>query len=126
MSRDVCSVGPNLAAAIQKCIAGRKVPNMIASLGWSQDAAHTVGGGTLAFGSATGADLDSLYRIYSMTKPITVMAAMLLIGDGVIGLDQPVADIMPAFADLTVTERANGPARQSVEEGKGGAGWLEA
>src|SRR3546814_11635381 len=109
MSRDVCSVGPNLAAAIQKYIAGRKVPNMIAALGWGQDAAHTVGGGTIAFGSDTGADLDSLYRIYSMTKPITGLAAMMRIADGLISLDQPVPAFLTDFSELPLLNRALGP-----------------
>src|SRR3990167_7398599 len=68
MAHDVGSDWPNLATAIQKYIAGRKVPNMIAGLGWGQNPAHSVGGGKIAFGSDTDADLDSLYRIYSMTK----------------------------------------------------------
>lgn len=114
MAHDVGSDWPNLATAIQKYIAGRKVPNMIAGLGWGQNPAHSVGGGKIAFGSDTDADLDSLYRIYSMTKPITGMAAMMLIEDGVIGLDQPVADILPAFADMRVLRQADGPLDDTV------------
>jgi CubicO group peptidase (beta-lactamase class C family) len=42
-------------------------------------------------------DADSLFRIYSMTKPITAIAAMMLIEDGKIGLDQDVGDFIPGF-----------------------------
>jgi len=45
---------------------------------------------------------DSLWRIYSMTKPITAMAAMILVEDGKIGLDQPISDFIPAFKDVRV------------------------
>ena len=44
----------------------------------------------------------SIYRIYSMTKPVVAAGAVLLIEDGVLTLDTPVADIVPEFADLQV------------------------
>jgi CubicO group peptidase (beta-lactamase class C family) len=51
---------------------------------------------------------DSLWRVYSMTKPITAMAAMMLIEDGKMSLDQPVSDFIPAFKNMTVlTDPAN-------------------
>ncbi|MBU0669855.1 MAG: beta-lactamase family protein, partial [Alphaproteobacteria bacterium] len=50
----------------------------------------------------------SLYRIYSMTKPITGMAAMMLIDDGKLGLDQPLAEILPAFANMMVQRTYDG------------------
>lgn len=54
------------------------------------------------FGAARAVDADSLFRIYSMTKPITGAAAALLIEDGRLGLDQPVSDLIPEFSNLTV------------------------
>lgn len=45
---------------------------------------------------------DSLWRCYSMTKPITGMAAMILIEDGKLGLDQNIADFLPAFSNPRV------------------------
>jgi CubicO group peptidase (beta-lactamase class C family) len=42
-------------------------------------------------------DADSLFRIYSMSKPITGLAAMMLIEDGKLGLDQDVGDFIPGF-----------------------------
>jgi len=41
---------------------------------------------------------ESLFRIYSMTKPITAVAAMILIEEGRLKLDQNIADIFPGFA----------------------------
>ena len=52
--------------------------------------------------SAPLADKDSLWRVYSMTKPITAMAAMMLIEDGKMRLDQPVSDFIPAFKTMRV------------------------
>src|SRR3546814_3322167 len=51
---------------------------------------------------------DTLWRLYSMTKPVTVMAALLLIEDGRMGLDPPIADVLPAFAQLMVQDTPDG------------------
>ena len=45
---------------------------------------------------------DTIFRIYSMTKPITSTAVLMLYEEGHFLLDDPVADYLPAFADLTV------------------------
>ena len=45
---------------------------------------------------------DSLFRIYSMTKPITGVALMILIEDGKLRLDDPVELYIPEFADTPV------------------------
>lgn len=45
---------------------------------------------------------DSLYRIYSMTKPVVAVAAVLLVEDGKLALEDPVANYIPEFADLKV------------------------
>lgn len=45
---------------------------------------------------------DALYRIASMTKPITSVAFMMLVEAGKVALDTPVADVIPEFADLRV------------------------
>ena len=45
---------------------------------------------------------DTIYRIYSMTKPITTVAALMLYEEGCFQLDDPVAKFIPAFADTRV------------------------
>ena len=45
---------------------------------------------------------DTLYRIYSMTKPITTVAALMLYEEGHFQLDDPVAKFVPAFAGTRV------------------------
>lgn len=45
---------------------------------------------------------DTLYRLYSMTKPITSVAALMLLEEGAVELTDPVARFLPAFADLRV------------------------
>ena len=52
-------------------------------------------------------EIDTIFRIYSMTKPITGVAAMMLTEEGKLGLDDPVSKYIPAFEHLTVgAERA--------------------
>jgi CubicO group peptidase (beta-lactamase class C family) len=46
--------------------------------------------------------VDALYRIASMTKPITSVAFMTLVEQGKVALDTPVTDIIPEFAGLRV------------------------
>jgi len=45
---------------------------------------------------------DAIFRIYSMTKPITSVALMILMEEGLIGLDDNVATHIPAWKDLGV------------------------
>jgi CubicO group peptidase (beta-lactamase class C family) len=66
-------------------------------------------------------ELDTLWRIYSMTKPVTSVAAMMLCEEGAFELKDPVSSLIPSFADLRVyksgsalapvTEPALGPVR---------------
>lgn len=58
--------------------------------------------GTIAFDSAAHFDENSICRIYSMTKHITRVATLLLVEDGKITLDQPVASVLPEFRELSV------------------------
>jgi CubicO group peptidase (beta-lactamase class C family) len=55
-------------------------------------------------------ETDTLWRMYSMTKPVTSVAALILMEEGSFGLDTPVADFLPAFADPQVYVDGSGPA----------------
>lgn len=62
---------------------------------------------------------DTLWRVYSMTKPITGMAAMMLVEDGRLKLDQPISDFFPGFARMRVltspdTSLTSVPARTPI------------
>ena len=58
---------------------------------------------------------DDIFRIFSMTKPITSTAIMILVDDGKIALDDPLSKFVPEFADVQVLNDdgkqvpANGP-----------------
>lgn len=48
--------------------------------------------------------LDTVFRIASMTKAVTAVAAMQLVEQGRIGLDQPAGEILPSLANPLVLE----------------------
>ena len=52
---------------------------------------------------------DTIFRLYSMSKPITSVAAMMLVEDGKLRLDDPVSKSIPAFADIKVGVEKRGP-----------------
>jgi CubicO group peptidase (beta-lactamase class C family) len=47
-------------------------------------------------------ETDTIYRIYSMTKPITSVAAMMLYEEGAFELTDPVSRFVPEFADMRI------------------------
>ena len=55
---------------------------------------------------------DTIFRIASMTKPVTVAAAMALIEEGKLALTDPVARWLPELADMRVLARSSRPAGQ--------------
>ena len=93
---------PAVTNLVYEYVASGKLPGVVAALGWGAAPPMQIARGTLAQDSQVPVDLDSLYRIYSMTKPITGMAAMMLVDEGKIDLDQPIADFLPKFAKMQV------------------------
>ena len=68
--------------------------------------------GTLAFegaGSATAMAGDTVVRLGSMSKPIVAACAMTLVEDCTLRLDDPVDDLLPELADMTVLADPAGP-----------------
>lgn len=116
LAHDVSEAWPNVAALAKSYVDQRKVANLLLTFGWGQeDHAHTVGGGKLSLAGGAEVGVDSLYRIYSMSKPITGMATMMLIDDGKLGLDQPLYDLIPAFRDIEVLVDPEGPLDNTVK-----------
>jgi CubicO group peptidase (beta-lactamase class C family) len=51
---------------------------------------------------------DAIFRLYSMSKPVTSVAAMMLVDDGKMSLDDPLSKFIPAFADTRVAVEKHG------------------
>jgi CubicO group peptidase (beta-lactamase class C family) len=65
--------------------------------------------GTMAQGGGAPMRRDSLFRIASMTKPITAVAALMLIEECRLRLDDPVDDLLPELADRQVLRALDSP-----------------
>lgn len=52
---------------------------------------------------------DTLFRIASMTKPVTSVAALMLMEEGKLKLDDPISQWMPEFKHMQVLKNAEGP-----------------
>lgn len=57
---------------------------------------------------------DTLFRIASMTKPVTSVAALMLLEEGRIALDDPISRWIPELANLSVLRDAAGPLDDTV------------
>ena len=57
---------------------------------------------------------DSLFRITSMTKPITAVATMILVEDCKLRLDAPVDELLPELANRKVLRRLDGPLDDTI------------
>ncbi|MEL7189384.1 MAG: serine hydrolase domain-containing protein [Pseudomonadota bacterium] len=119
LAHDVSQAWPNVAALANKYLSEKKLANLFLTFGWNQeDHAHTVGGGTLGLNNPKQVDENTLYRIYSMTKPITGMAIMMLIDEGKLTLDMPLSEVLPAFKDMQVLVDPEGPLENTVPADK--------
>ncbi len=99
---------PATHAFIKGFVDRRELAGTLAAIGKGQAAAEFFGAGVQSNDSATPVGPDTLWRLYSMTKPVTGIAAMLLIEDGKMKLDQPIADFLPAFARMQVQTTPDG------------------
>lgn len=105
---DGAALYPSTYAFIKGFVDRRELAGTLAAIGKGQDAPDVFGAGTQAMDSAKAIDADTIWRLYSMTKPVTGIAAMILIEEGKLKLDQPIADILPAFAKMKVQNTPDG------------------
>lgn len=91
-----------LVRAVFDSLVPAKLPGLAAAIGRGTGDPQFLFAGTIAKDSQAAVDADTLWRVYSMTKPITGMAAMMLIEDGRLKLDQNIADFIPGFASPKV------------------------
>ena len=92
-----------LQSVLDAYVASDKIPGVAVAVGYGDAPPSFVSAGHIADdANAPAAGPDSLWRVYSMTKPITALAAMKLIEDGKLQLDEPIGDILPAFRSMRV------------------------
>ncbi len=107
---------PGLTAFINDYVSSRRLPGAIAAIGRGDAAVDFIAAGKIAMDSQRAVDGDTLWRLYSQTKPVTGIATMMLVEDGRLRLDQPLADILPAFANTRVLARPDAPLDEMVAQ----------
>ena len=110
---------PATQAVLDGYVRDGKLPGIVVAIGVGDRPPVMLAAGRIAEGKVPAATGDTLWRIYSMTKPITGMAAMLLVEEGKLGLDEPVSTYIPAFAHMRVltspdTSLASVPATRPI------------
>ena len=87
-----------------------KLPHAQILLSRNGEIVHFSSQGAAREGSDTPIDETSLFRIASMTKPITSVAFMMLVEEGKVAVDTPVHEILPEFKDIGVYNGGGGGA----------------
>ncbi len=89
-----------------------RVPGLVALVA-SGDQVHVEALGDLTVGGPP-VRRDSLFRIASVTKPLTAAATLALIEEGLIGLRDPVDELLPELATPRVLRQMDGPLADTV------------
>jgi CubicO group peptidase (beta-lactamase class C family) len=93
-------------------VTGGTVPGLV-TLVSRRGEAHVDAIGARAIGGAP-VGRDSIFRITSMAKPITAVAAMILVEECQLRLDEPVDRLLPELANRRVLKRIDGPLDDTV------------
>jgi CubicO group peptidase (beta-lactamase class C family) len=78
------------------------LPGMLSYVWRKGELVHTGMCGRMDIGRGKPMREDAIFRIYSMSKPITAVALMMLVEEGLIGLDDTIHNHIPAWKDLGV------------------------
>jgi len=97
-----------ITTVLKKEIAEGKLPGAVVLVARKGKIVYSDAIGSQDKGANTPMKLDSIFRIYSMTKPLASVAAMMLVEDGVIQLTDPVSKFLPAFKDMQVSVATTG------------------
>jgi len=99
-----------ICPGLQEFIDKRMVPNLVTLVARHGKVVHYEAQGYMDFDSRKPATKDTIYRLWSNTKPITGTATMICVEDGLLNLDDPVSKYIPAFKNQVVRAEP-GPGR---------------
>jgi CubicO group peptidase (beta-lactamase class C family) len=106
---------PRLKALIDRYVGGGKLAGATISLEGAGVPLTHLTAGQAALQEGPPVDENTLWRLYSMTKPVIGVAVMRLVEDGKLALDQPLATIVPAFKDMRVLDgESERPAKTAI------------
>jgi CubicO group peptidase (beta-lactamase class C family) len=90
------------------CVERGEVPGLV-TLVSRRGEVHVDAIGMKAVGGSDTIGRDTIFRIASLTKPITAAAALILVEECKLRLDEPVDRLLPELADRRVLNRLDGP-----------------
>lgn len=93
-----------VAEAMDRLVADGELVGMTAMVARRGQVVFEHAAGTLDLETGAPMRMDSLIRIYSMTKPITSAAALMLVDDGKLDIDEPVTKFFPEWNGQTAYE----------------------
>lgn len=97
-----------ISRVLAREIANKRVPGAVAMVGRGGRVGYFQAHGKRTPEGDAPMTLDSLFRIYSMTKPIVSIAVMMLVEEGRLLISDPIAKYLPEFADMKVGVEENG------------------
>jgi CubicO group peptidase (beta-lactamase class C family) len=102
-----------LHAAMSAYVAGGERPGLVTLLSRNGET-HVDAIGTYDFGGGPPMSRDTIFRIASITKPITGAVTMSLIEEGKLALNEPIDRLLPELANRRVLKRLDGPLDDTV------------
>jgi len=99
--------------ALRRHVAPGKLPGLVA-LVHHRGHEHVDAIGTFAFDSDVPMRRDTIFRLASMTKPVTAVAAMILVEECKVRLDDPVDEWLPELSDRQVLRTIESPLDDTV------------
>ena len=103
----------DLRRQLDRAVATGEVPGLVALIGRSGEAwTHVAGLRDLESGAPM--TRDTVFAVASIGKPVTAVSALMMVEDGVMGLDDPVDAWLPELADRRVLRRLEGPLDDTV------------
>lgn len=88
--------------ALQTYISRKYAPNFVTLVARNGRIVHHEVQGYMDFESKKPAELDTIFRLYSNTKPVTGIAAMICVEEGLFSLDDPVSKYISSFKNQRV------------------------
>ncbi len=105
-----------LSAKINKDVSDARLPGAVILVGRNGNLVHAEAIGFQDPKTAAVMRRDSIFRLYSMTKPIVSVAAMMLVEEGKIFLADPVSKYLPELANLKVgIERSDASGKKILD-----------
>jgi CubicO group peptidase (beta-lactamase class C family) len=102
-------------ALVERYVAEQKIAGAVAAVAHKGKVVYLKATGVQDLESRAPMTERSLFRIYSMTKPVTAVAAMMLHDEGRFNLDDPVSKYLPEFKQVKVAN-ADGTMRAPARE----------